>query len=160
MSEASDSIEHADAIHLASDIVAAYVSNNKVNADQLPSLLQEVFGAVSGLAEDPRVFSRNRDPAVPISKSVTPDYVICLEDGKKLKMLKRYLRTHYDLTPEEYRRKWGLPADYPMVAPNYAKRRSQFAKDIGLGTSAMTKRKTAKKKRKTAKKRTTRKKPA
>lgn len=152
MSNAPDSIEHADAIHLASDIVAAYVSNNKVNADQLPSLLQEVFGAVSGLAEDPRAFASNREPAVPINKSITPDYVICLEDGKKLKMLKRYLRTHYNLSPEEYRRKWGLPADYPMVAPNYAKRRSQFAKDIGLGTAATTKRKTTKKKRKTAKK--------
>lgn len=159
MSDAKESIEHADAIHLASDIVAAYVSNNKVNVDQLPSLLQEVFGAVSGLADDPRAFAYNREPAVPINKSVTPDYVICLEDGKKLKMLKRYLRTHYNLTPEEYRRKWGLPADYPMVAPNYAKRRSQFAKDIGLGTSATTKRNT-RKKRKTSKKRTTRKKAA
>ena len=152
----SDNIEHADAIHLASDIVAAYVSNNKVNADQLPSLLQDVFGAVSGLAEDAHAFVGKREPAVPIAKSVTPDFVICLEDGKKLKMLKRYLRTHYDLTPEEYRRKWGLPADYPMVAPNYAKRRSQFAKDIGLGTAATTKRKTATKKRKTAKKRSAR----
>jgi len=143
------------AIHLASDIVAAYVGNNSVKADELPNLLQDVFTAVSGLAEEGAAFVSNREPAVPISKSVTPDFVICLEDGKKLKMLKRYLRTHYDLSPEEYRRKWGLPADYPMVAPNYAKRRSQFAKDIGLGTASTTKRRgPAKKKKTTRKKRT------
>jgi len=141
-------------IHLASDIVAAYVSNNKVNSDQLPNLLHDIYGAVSALAAGDHTFAGSREPAVAINKSVTPDHVICLEDGKKLKMLKRYLRTHYNLTPEEYRRKWGLPADYPMVAPNYAKRRSQFAKDIGLGTAATTKRKTVKK-RKTAKKKTT-----
>lgn len=151
MSDASRSIEHADAVHLASEIVAAYVSNNKVAADDLPALLQEVFGAVSALAAGQHGAIAGRDPAVPVAKSVTPDFIVCLEDGKKLKMLKRYLRTHYDLTPEEYRRKWGLPADYPMVAPNYAKRRSQFAKDIGLGTVATAKGKTPGK-RKTAKK--------
>lgn len=145
-----DVAEPISAIHLASDIVAAYVGNNAVKADELPTLLHDVFTAVSGLAEEGAAFVSNREPAVPVSKSVTPDYVICLEDGKKLKMLKRYLRTHYDLSPEEYRRKWGLPADYPMVAPNYAKRRSQFAKDIGLGTAA-----TSKKKRTTKKKKTT-----
>ncbi len=159
MPDKQSAIDQTDVIHLASDIVAAYVSNNKVNADQLPALIQEIYGAVSALAEDGHTFAANRDPAVPISKSVTADYVICLEDGKKLKMLKRYLRTHYNLSPEEYRRKWGLPADYPMVAPNYAKRRSQFAKDIGLGTAATTKRKGVKSATK-AKRKTTRKKRA
>lgn len=149
----TDTVEHIDAIHLASDIVAAYVGNNSVKADDLPNLLQDVYTAVSGLAEEGAAFVANREPAVPISKSITPDFIICLEDGKKLKMLKRYLRTHYDLSPEEYRRKWGLPADYPMTAPNYAKSRSRLAKNIGLGTSATsgrrkrTKRKTTRKKR-------------
>lgn len=159
MSDNNSAIEQSDVIHLASDIVAAYVSNNKVNADQLPSLIQEIYSAVSALADEDHVLAANREPAVPIAKSVTPDFVICLEDGKKLKMLKRYLRTHYNLSPEEYRRKWGLPADYPMVAPNYAKRRSQFAKDIGLGTAATTRR-GGTKRTKTAKKKTTRKKRA
>jgi predicted transcriptional regulator len=127
----------------------AYVSNNTVKSDQLPGLLQEMYAAVTGLAAGDPVYGGSRDPAVAISKSITPDYVICLEDGKKLKMLKRYLRTHYNMSPDEYRRKWNLPADYPMVAPNYAKQRSQFAKDIGLGTAATKtrKRKTTRKKR-------------
>jgi MucR family transcriptional regulator, transcriptional regulator of exopolysaccharide biosynthesis len=154
MPDKEGATESLGVIRMASDIVAAYVANNKVSADQLPNLLHDVFGAVSALAEGDHTFAGSREPAVPISKSVTPEHVICLEDGKKLKMLKRYLRTHYSLTPEEYRRKWSLPADYPMVAPNYAKRRSQFAKDIGLGTAATSKRKTVKK-RKTAKKKTT-----
>lgn len=140
----NESFESDDSITLATEIVAAYVSNNKVPAGELAGLLQDVYGAVSGLAAGDPAFSGAREPAVPIKKSVTPDHIICLEDGKKLKMLKRYLRTHYDLTPEEYRRKWSLPADYPMVAPNYAKRRSQFAKDIGLGTTATTSRKSTK----------------
>lgn len=153
-----DSLDQTDAITLAGDIVAAYVSNNNMKAEQVPQMLQDVFTAVAGLASGDPAYGGNREPAVAISKSVTPDYVICLEDGKKLKMLKRYLRTHYKLSPEEYRRKWGLPADYPMVAPNYAKRRSQFAKDIGLGTAATKTRKPTK--RKVAKKRTTRRKRA
>lgn len=147
----TDSVDNLSAIHLASDIVAAYVGNNTVKADDLPSLLHNVYAAVSGLAEEGASFIANREPAVPVAKSVTPDFVICLEDGKKLKMLKRYLRTHYNLSPEEYRRKWGLPADYPMTAPNYAKSRSQLAKDIGLGTAATSK------KRKSAKRKTSRK---
>lgn len=153
MTNKTGSLEPVDTIHLASDIVAAYVSNNAVKSEQLPDLLQQVYAAVSGLAAGDPVYGGSRDPAVPVAKSVTPDYVICLEDGKKLKMLKRYLRTHYDMSPEEYRRKWGLPADYPMVAPNYAKRRSQFAKEIGLGTAATKKRAATKKKRVTRKKR-------
>ena len=100
----TDSTDNLSAIHLASDIVAAYVGNNTVKAEELPTLLQDVYAAVSGLAEEGAAFVANREPAVPVNKSVTPDFVICLEDGKKLKMLKRYLRTHYDLSPEEYRR--------------------------------------------------------
>jgi len=151
-----DTGDQPSAIHLASNIVAAYVGKNTVKAEDLPTLLHDVYAAVAGLSEEGAGFIANRQPAVPVSKSVTPDYVICLEDGKKLKMLKRYLRTHYNLSPEEYRRKWGLPADYPMTAPNYAKRRSQFAKDIGLGTAATTNRKPAAKKTRARKKKTAR----
>jgi len=130
-------LDAAETLHLATEIVAAFVSNNAVAIDKLPALLQDVHDAVRALAKGGTASAGSQEPAVNIKKSVTPDYVICLEDGKKLKMLKRYLRTHYSLSPEEYRRKWGLSADYPMVAPNYAKRRSQFAKDIGLGTSRL-----------------------
>jgi len=146
------SIEQLDTIHLASDIVAAYVANNTLKAGDLPDLLQTVHAAVAGLAGGDPAYGGNREPAVAINKSITPDYIICLEDGQKLKMLKRYLRTHYDLSPEDYRRKWGLPADYPLVAPNYAKRRSQLAKKIGLGTTA-GKKKTRTKKRTSGKRR-------
>ena len=129
----SESISPGETLHLATDIVAAFVSNNAMSADKLPGLLQEVHDAVRALASGGTASAGNQQPAVPVKKSVTNDYVICLEDGKKLKMLKRYLRTQYGMSPEDYRRKWGLPADYPMVAPNYAKRRSEFAKEIGLG---------------------------
>lgn len=127
------SLNAGDTLQLATDIVAAFVSNNTMSADKLPGLLQEVHDAVRALASGGTASAGSQQPAVPIKKSVTNDHVICLEDGKKLKMLKRYLRTQYGMSPEDYRRKWGLPADYPMVAPNYSKRRSQFAKDIGLG---------------------------
>ena len=160
MCDASNKSQHIEAVQLAGKIVAAYVSNHQVDADDLPALLEDVFGAVSGLAKDGAPISGRRQPAAPIDKSVTPDFVICLEDGKKLKMLKRYLRTHYDMTPEEYRRKWGLPADYPMVAPNYAKRRSQFAKDIGLGTAATAKGAKTKKRKASRKKRVARRRAA
>jgi predicted transcriptional regulator len=119
---------------LAADIVAAYVSANSVSAAQLPDVIRGVVDALTNLdgqAEAPKAEALK--PAVSIRKSVTPDYLICLEDGKKLKMLKRHLRTTYDMSPRDYREKWGLPADYPMVAPNYAARRSEFAKQIGLG---------------------------
>lgn len=135
MADQNTGMEAGDTLHLATDIVAAYVSNNSVTADKLPALLQEVHDAVRALARGGTASAGSQEPAVPVKKSITPDYIICLEDGKKLKMLKRYLRTQYNLSPEDYRRKWGLPADYPMVAPNYSKRRSQFAKDIGLGTA-------------------------
>lgn len=152
MGGTSQSLTPSETLTLATDIVSAFVSNNTVSADKLPSLLQEVHDAVQTLASGGGIGAPAGDPAVAISKSVKPDYIICLEDGKKLKMLKRYLRTHYDLSPEEYRRKWKLPADYPMVAPNYAKRRSEFAKEIGLGRTGgapaskkrATKKKTAK----------------
>ncbi|MBY0422272.1 MAG: MucR family transcriptional regulator [Parvularculaceae bacterium] len=135
--ENHNGLDAAETLHLATEIVAAFVSNNSVTPDKLPTLLQEVHDAVRALAKGGTAMAGNQEPAVPIKKSVTPDYIICLEDGKKLKMLKRYLRTQYDLTPEEYRRKWNLDADYPMVAPNYAKRRSDFAKQIGLGTTRL-----------------------
>jgi predicted transcriptional regulator len=122
-------------IELTSTIVRAYVSNNSIQATELPNLMKSVFVTLSDLAGGVGRSSLpiGLKPAVTIRKSVTPDYVICLEDGKKLTMLKRYLRSRYKLTPDEYRSKWGLPADYPMVAPNYSVRRSDFAKKIGLG---------------------------
>jgi len=126
-----------DLLKLASDIVAAYVSNNPVPVSELPAMIKSVhstLGALSGSSQSEALTAQK--PAVPIKKSVTPEFIICLEDGKKLKMLKRYLRSNYNLTPEEYRAKWGLPADYPMVAPNYAAQRSEFAKKIGLGRNA------------------------
>lgn len=135
-----------DALKQASDIVAAYVSNHSVKAEDIPGLLNNVYAALTGLAEDGPAFINRREPAVPIAKSVTPDFIICLEDGKKLKMLKRYLRTHYDMSIEDYLRKWNLPANYPTTAPNYAKKRSQLAKQIGLGVTAAPKRRSNKKK--------------
>ncbi|SDD60623.1 MULTISPECIES: MucR family transcriptional regulator [Kordiimonas] len=119
---------------LVADIVAAYVSNNTLDSDQLPDVIKTVHSTLSGLGQQQSPFgSANQKPAVPVNKSYTKDYIICLEDGKKLKMLKRYLRTRFGMTPEDYRAKWGLPVDYPMVAPNYAAKRSEFAKKIGLG---------------------------
>ena len=121
-------------ITLTADIVSAHVSNNSVAVSDLPLLIQNVHNALTGLggrAEEPEV---KQEPAVSIRSSVKPDYIVCLEDGKKLKMLKRHLMTHYQMTPDEYRQKWGLNADYPMVAPNYAEQRRTLAKKIGLGT--------------------------
>ena len=129
--------EH-DRRRLAAEIVAAYVSANSVSAAQLPDIIRSVVDALASLdgqAEAPKAEALK--PAVSIRKSITPDYLICLEDGKTLKMLKRHLRTTYDMSPQDYREKWGLPADYPMVAPSYAARRSEFAKQIGLGRKAV-----------------------
>lgn len=124
----------AEIIDLTADIISAYVSNNTVPANDLPSLIAEVHSALSRTLNVEEVVEEEpQKPAVPIRRSITPDYLICLEDGKQFKSLKRHLRTHYDLSPEEYREKWGLPADYPMVAPNYAAARSQLAKKMGLG---------------------------
>ncbi|MBS0476761.1 MAG: MucR family transcriptional regulator [Proteobacteria bacterium] len=120
-------------ITLTSDIVAAHVSNNSVGVDELPTLISNVFGALAGLGDAAPVEEKLPEPAVSIRASVKPDYIVCLEDGKKLKMLKRHLMTHYNMTPEQYRARWNLPADYPMVAPNYAEKRRDLAKKIGLG---------------------------
>jgi predicted transcriptional regulator len=121
-------------IELTADIVSAYVSNNSVTAGEIPALISQVHSALlrvsTGLSEAP---SEPLKPAVPVKKSITPDYIICLEDGKKFKSLKRHLRTQYNVTPEQYRDKWSLPPDYPMVAPNYAAARSHLAKQMGLG---------------------------
>ncbi|HKR16317.1 MAG TPA: MucR family transcriptional regulator [Rhizorhapis sp.] len=121
-------------ITLTSDIVAAHVSNNSVAVSDLPLLIQNVYGALSQLSGTPAAPEVKQEPAVSVRASVKPDYIVCLEDGKKLKMLKRHLMTHYQMTPEDYRLKWNLPADYPMVAPNYAEQRRSLAKKIGLGT--------------------------
>ena len=123
-----------DMLELTTEIVSAFVSNNSISADRLPNLIKTVFATIGNLAPQEVVEERPK-PAVPISKSITDDYIICLEDGKKLKMLKRYLRSHFDMSPDDYRKRWGLPNDYPMVAPNYTRRRSEFAKKIGLGRS-------------------------
>jgi predicted transcriptional regulator len=120
-------------ITLTSDIVAAHVSNNNVPLDDLPSLITNVYGALAGLGGVEPVKEEKPEPAVSVRASVKPDYIVCLEDGKKLKMLKRHLMTHYNMTPDEYRARWNLPADYPMVAPNYAEKRRELAKKIGLG---------------------------
>ena len=127
-------------VTLTADIVAAHVSNNSVAVSDISVLIQNVHGALTGLgraAAEPEV---KQEPAVSIRSSVKPDFIVCLEDGKKLKMLKRHLMTHYQMTPEQYRAKWNLPADYPMVAPNYARQRSKLAKQIGLGTRSRRKR--------------------
>ena len=120
-------------ITLTSDIVAAHVSNNSVSVDDLPVLISNVFGALAGLGNAAPAVEPTPEPAVSIRASVKPEYIVCLEDGKKLKMLKRHLMTHYKMTPDQYRQRWNLPADYPMVAPNYAEKRRELAKKIGLG---------------------------
>jgi predicted transcriptional regulator len=121
-------------LRLGAEIVAAYVSRNVVSADAVPDIIRSVHQALEGLSSvAPAPVEERPKPAVPISKSVQHDYIVCLEDGKRLKMLKRYLRSRYDMSPDDYRRRWGLAADYPMVAPAYAARRSDFAKQIGLG---------------------------
>lgn len=119
---------------LTAQIVAAHVSNNTVSLSDLPNLIDQVYRTLSGVGQDAPIRAERPQPAVAVKKSVHPDYIICLEDGKKLKMLKRHLKTAYNMSPEEYRDRWQLPPDYPMVAPNYAKQRSKLAKQIGLGT--------------------------
>jgi predicted transcriptional regulator len=118
---------------LTAQIVSAHVSNNSVASDALASLIQDVYKTLSGVSKEPAQPEKPQ-PAVPVKKSVFADHIVCLEDGKKLKMLKRHLKTAYDLTPDQYRERWGLGPEYPMVAPNYAKHRSSLAKKIGLGT--------------------------
>jgi predicted transcriptional regulator len=141
----SDTTATTNHIELAAEIVSAYVSNNNVTSADLPSLINEVHAVLArianGATETPAEAPK---PAVPVKKSVTPDYIVCLEDGKKFKSLKRHLRTQYNMTPEQYREKWGLPSDYPMVAPNYARARSELAKEMGLGQQRRKRRALAK----------------
>ena len=129
-----DQNENANYVELAADIVSAYVSNNTVAISDLPDLVGQVHAALKRISTgEPEKVEERPTPAVPIKKSVTPDYIISLEDGQKFKSLKRHLRTKYNMTPDDYRKKWGLPADYPMVAPNYAASRSDLARKMGLG---------------------------
>ncbi len=126
--------ERAEIIEMTADIVSAYVGNNAVGAADLPALIQAVHRALAGVSMDAEpVEVAPKEPAVPVKRSITPEFLVCLEDGRKFKSLKRHLRTKYNMSPEDYRAKWGLPKDYPMVAPNYAKARSELAKQMGLG---------------------------
>jgi predicted transcriptional regulator len=133
--ETFNQIEESDVLRLSVEIVSSYLANNSVSAGAIPDLIRSVHDSLTnvGRPEPPARPVEKQKPAVPIGRSINQDYIVCLEDGKRLKMLKRYLRSRYNLTPDEYRRKWGLPPDYPMVAPAYASRRSEFAKQIGLG---------------------------
>jgi predicted transcriptional regulator len=134
MAENSSSAERLTA--LAAQVAASYVAHHDVAVDDLPQLVATIYQALARAGQSGTAAENRREPAVPVRRSVSADYIVCLEDGKKLKMLKRHLKTSYNLTPEQYRERWGLTADYPMVAPNYAKQRSRLAKQIGLGTSA------------------------
>jgi predicted transcriptional regulator len=126
--------DKSEIIEMTADIVAAYVGHNSVSAGELPSLIQSVHRALAGVSSGAEAVEvAPKEPAVPIKRSITPDHLICLEDGRKFKSLKRHLRTKYNMSPEDYRAKWGLAKDYPMVAPNYAKARSELAKQMGLG---------------------------
>jgi predicted transcriptional regulator len=129
----SDDAGTADVLALTAQIVSAHVSKNNVMPDALPALIQDVYRTLSTVGREPAQADKPQ-PAVPVKKSIFPDHIVCLEDGKKLKMLKRHLKTSFNLTPDQYRERWGLPADYPMVAPDYASHRSSLAKKIGLGT--------------------------
>ena len=127
-------------ITLTSDIVAAHVGNNNVSVDEIPALITNIYSALAGLGQAAPAPEPLPEPAVSIRSSIKPDFIVCLEDGKKLKMLKRHLMTHYNLTPDQYRARWGLSSDYPMVAPNYAEKRRELAKKIGLGRKPGVKR--------------------
>ena len=130
----ADNTSSSDLLALTTEIVAAHVSNNTVAVGDLPQLIHQVYQSLAGIGKVAPPAAERPQPAVSVKRSVHPDYIICLEDGKKLKMLKRHLKTAYNMTPDEYRERWSLPPDYPMVAPNYARQRSKLAKDIGLGT--------------------------
>lgn len=132
----TEQAKSSDLLALTTNIVSAHVANNSVALADLPRLIREVHDTLASVGSGAPQEQERPTPAVPIRKSVTPEHIVCLEDGKKLKMLKRHLKTAYNMTPEDYRERWGLPADYPMVAPNYAKQRSRLAKEIGLGTRA------------------------
>ena len=141
-------VSEGELTQITCDIVTAYVSNNALGASEIPGVIDSVHRSLKGLTVGQAEAETKQKPAVPIRRSVTPDFIICLEDGRKLKMLKRYLRTRYDMTPEEYREKWGLRADYPMVAPNYSAQRTALAKKIGLGKKGRAARKSGRKRRK------------
>ena len=128
-----EQFDRSKLLNMTSQIVASHVAHNSVGMADLPSLIEQVYGALRNLAEPPSEPKEELKPAVPVKKSVTDDYIICLEDGKKMKMLKRHLMTSYNMTPEQYREKWGLSPDYPMVAPNYSLKRQRLAKENGLG---------------------------
>jgi predicted transcriptional regulator len=130
----TDAANSNDLLALTTEIVAAHVSNNTVAVSDLPLLINQVYQSLAGIGVTPVSAAERPQPAVGVKRSVHPDYIVCLEDGKKLKMLKRHLKTAYNMTPEDYRERWNLPPDYPMVAPNYARQRSKLAKEIGLGT--------------------------
>ena len=135
MTAMTDQPTASELLALTTEIVASHVSNNEIRADELPDLIRQVYSSLASAGPGAgKIEAELPQPAVPIKKSIMPDYIVCLEDGKKLKMLKRHLKTRYDMTPDEYRERWGLASDYPMVAPNYAAQRSELAKKIGLGT--------------------------
>lgn len=142
MSETQNENKKGELLRLTAEVVAAYLSKNTLTVAQVPELIRTVYTSLGGpngstaSANMPAVKQESGKPAVSVRRSITPEYLVCLEDGKKLKMLKRHLRTVYNMTPEQYRTKWNLPADYPMVAPKYAEQRSVFAKKIGLGKDA------------------------
>ncbi|MBI2707097.1 MAG: MucR family transcriptional regulator [Proteobacteria bacterium] len=131
----TDKNDPLDIMALVAEVVASYVANNEIDASELPTFIQQVHRSLCNVSSGRSFLLHDRpDPVVSIEDSIQPDYIVCLEDGRRLKMLKRHLKTSYNMTPDQYRERWGLSADYPMVAPNYAKRRSSLAKDIGLGT--------------------------
>ncbi|MBO6846423.1 MAG: MucR family transcriptional regulator [Maricaulis sp.] len=129
-------IDREELLRMTTDIVSSYLSHNSVPAENVPDLIKSVHSTMTGVSLSEEKAEQKAKPAVPVSKSIADDHIVCLEDGKKLKMLKRYLRSQYNMSPDEYRQKWNLPSDYPMVAPAYSRKRSQFAKDIGLGRGA------------------------
>ena len=133
MSEEVNKDNRNDVLRMAVDIVTAYIANNTVPATQVPDVINTVYNSLTSLNHGGKAPTESGKPAINVRRSVTPEFIVCLEDGKRLKMLKRHLRAAYDMSPEEYRLKWSLPADYPMVAPNYSAQRSTFAKNIGLG---------------------------
>src|SRR5271167_2512747 len=146
MSDRPTPANHSDVLRMVTDVIASYLKKNPVAASDLPNVIATVYGAFTAPQASPvEAVVERPEPAVPVKRSVTPDYIICLEDGKQLKMLKRHLATSYNLTPDEYRARWGLSPDYPMVAPNYATQRSALAKQIGLGSRARDGRPAAKK---------------
>ena len=129
--ELNNEIDDNNILYLTVDIISSYISKNTVSYDELPQLISSVYNSIKTIKDEET--HNTKEPAVSVKKSITPEYLVCLEDGKKLTMLKRYLKTTYNMTPEEYRAKWNLPIDYPMVAPNYAEKRSFLAKKSGLG---------------------------